>query len=70
MFNFLLCFRRLLTLNVFVRVTIGIGEQSHRLKASARELSCGLICVFIIYDIYYLEVQKYEKIKILVNLHL
>ena len=43
----LLAFSTLVTLNVFVNVTIGIGEVIQSEKASARVVSWGDISVFI-----------------------
>ena len=45
---FLQYFTAFVTSMVFTTVTIGIGDDIHRAKASLREVSFGLISVFII----------------------
>ena len=45
---FFLIFSKWLTFSVFTKVTIGIGDDIHREKASARLLSWGKISVFMV----------------------
>jgi hypothetical protein len=43
----LLALSSLVTLNVFVNVTMGMGDVIQSEKASARVVSCGAISLFI-----------------------
>ena len=47
--DLLLTLNTLLTSNVLVKVTIGIGDVIHKSKASLRDVSFGLISVLIVF---------------------
>ena len=51
----LLIFTKRLTSNVFTNVTIGIGDDIHKLNASARLLSSGCISVLIFISFFTFE---------------